>query len=320
MSKNTLNIKENISLADYSTFKIGGPARFFLEVKSQKELQEAEELAKEKKLPIFVLGGGSNVLFSEKGFPGLVIRINFLGKDFPKAPYKIGTKYQIRAGAGEPIRILAAETSKRGLRGLEWAGGIPGTLGGAVRGNAGAFRSEISQSVKNVEIFHESKIKKLTKEECVFGYRTSLFKSIFDKAVIISVELDLEAGEVLESQKQLEGFLRHRQKTQPPEPSVGCIFKNYFFQNPEQIDPRLKALMPENFWEFKKIPAAWLVENANLKGVKIGNAQVSTQHGNFIVNAGGATAQDVIELINKVKETIYNKFGVILEEEVQIVS
>ena len=315
-----MEIQKNVSLAQFTTFKIGGPAKFFVEIKNEEELREAANFGEKNRLPVFILGGGSNLLFPDAGWPGLVIRICFKEVDYPAEPYEQGKKYTVKVGAGVLVVPLAFDLSKRGLRGMEWAGGLPGTIGGAVRGNAGAFRFETSRNVKSVLVFHQGKIKKMLPEECVFGYRTSLFKSFLSDAIILSVELDLEAGNPEESKKELEGYLKHRQESQPPFPSAGCIFKNFTFSDPQEVGEHLKHLMMENFWQYKKVPAAWLIENSGLKGAHVGEAEVSPQHGNFIVNTGNAKAEDILQLIKKVKETVWEKFGVRLEEEVQIVA
>ncbi|KKR49120.1 MAG: UDP-N-acetylenolpyruvoylglucosamine reductase [Candidatus Magasanikbacteria bacterium GW2011_GWC2_40_17] len=312
-------IKENISLAQFTTFKIGGPAKFFTAVFNIQELKEAVAFGEKNKLPIFILGGGSNLLFPDAGWPGLVIKISFIDFILPDPPYELGKKYMIKVGSGESISSVAKKFSQLGLCGLEWAGGLPGTVGGAVRGNAGAFRLDIGQNIKEVDIFYQGKISKMTAEECVFSYRTSLFKSIFSEAIILSCSLELTAGDPAESQKQLQGYLAHRSKSQPNFPSAGCIFKNFTFDKEEEIKEPLKSMMTENFWQFKKVPAAWLVEQAGLKGLCVGGAEVSTLHGNFIVNTNQATTEDILNLIKKIKEIIYQKFGVTLEEEVQIV-
>lgn len=314
-----MKIEQNVILAQFTTFKIGGPAKFFVEVENEEELREAVRFGEKNNLSIFILGGGSNLLFPDSGWPGLVVKISFQGIDYPPEPYEIDKKYLVQVGAGVLVIPLAFELSKRGLRGLEWAGGLPGTVGGAVRGNAGAFRYDIGRNIKSVTIFHQGKVKKLTPEECVFSYRTSLFKSGLADAVILSTELELTAGDAGESKKELEGYLRHRHESQPPYPSAGCIFKNFTFKDPAEINERLKQFMTDNFWQYKKVPASWLIENSGMKGARVGDAEVSIQHGNFIVNIGKAQAGDIMELIKKVKETVWEKFGVRLEEEVQIV-
>lgn len=303
-------IQENIPLAPLTTFKIGGPARFFVETGKAEEIIQAKEWAREQNLPVLIFGGGSNVLINDKGFPGLVIRLI-------KGGWTVNNN-QIFVGASVYMAALAFMASRHGLRGLEWAGGLPGTLGGAIRGNAGAFRFEISQNVKSVEALRGDRIIHLRPEECAFGYRTSYFKNKLKDDIILSAQLELAAGDAKESEKQLQEFLKHRQARQPPHPSAGCIFKNFSFTAAEDI-VALKDMVPAQFLKYKKIPAAWIVEQVGMKGAQVGNAQVSPVHANFIVNTGGAKADDVLTLIRQIKEKVYNKFHIKLEEEAQIV-
>lgn len=305
-----LNIQENIPLAPLTTFKIGGPARFFVETGKAEEIIQAKQWAREKNLPILIFGGGSNVLINDDGFSGLVIRLI-------KGGWAINGS-QIEAGASVYMVALALMASRRGLRGLEWAGGLPGTFGGAIRGNAGAFRFEISQNVKSVEVLCEEQVIYLKPEECGFDYRTSYFKNKLKDDIILSAKLELAAGDVKESEKQLREFLTHRAAHQPPHPSAGCIFKNFSFTDATDI-AALKEIVPMEFLEYKKIPAAWLVEQAEMKGAQVGEARVSPEHANFIINLGGAKAVDVLTLIRQIKEKVYNKFNIKLEEEAQIV-
>jgi UDP-N-acetylmuramate dehydrogenase len=305
-----LNIQENIPLAPLTTFKIGGPAKFFVEVGAAGEIIQAKKFAREKNLPILIFGGGSNILVSDKGFPGLVIRII-------KGGWTINGN-QISVGTSVYMVALAFMASHCGLRGLEWAGGLPGTLGGAIRGNAGAFRFEISQNVKSVEVLRNDQIIQLRPEECGFGYRTSWFKNKLKDDIILSARLELANGGAKESEKQLQEFLIHRQAHQPPHPSAGCIFKNFSFTDVVSI-AEIKDIVPAEFLKYKKIPAAWIVEQAGMKGAQVGQAQVSTIHANFIVNLGGAKTTEILTLIRQIKEKVYNKFHIKLEEEVQII-
>lgn len=303
-------IKENIPLAPLTTFKIGGPARFFVEVNKAEEIIQVKKWAREKNLPILIFGGGSNVLISDEGFSGLVIRII-------KGGWTVSGN-QIEAGASVYMSALALMASRRGLRGLEWAGGLPGTLGGAIRGNAGAFRFEISQNVKSMEILRGDRIIHLRPEECGFGYRASLFKNKLKDDIILSARLELVKGDAKESEKQLQDFLIHRQAHQPPHSSAGCIFKNFSFTDEADI-AEIKNIVPVEFLKYKKIPAAWLVEQAGMKGAQVGQAQVSTIHANFIVNLDGAKSAEILALIRQIKEKVYNKFHIKLEEEAQII-
>jgi len=315
----SLKIKKNISLSGFTSFKIGGPAKYFVEVRVKEDLKEAYNWGEKHREKIFILGGGTNLLFLDSGFNGLVIKISFSDFIFPEVDYEYGKKYAIRIGSGVSMFFLARETVKKGLKGLEWAGGLPGTLGGAISGNAGAFRFDMAQVVKSVEIFQGGNFRTISKEECVFAYRASLFRSILSNAVIISAELEMEAGNKEEAKKEMEGYLKHRMKSQPLQPSAGCVFKNFLFEKEENLNPRLKEALIDNFRQYKKAPAAWLIENSGLKGAKIGDAIISNEHCNFIVNTKQATAKDVLALIKKVKEEVYQKFGVDLKEEVQIV-
>lgn len=316
-----MKIRENIPLAPLTTFKIGGPARFFVIATHSDDLKAAFNWAKEKNIPILILGGGSNLLVPDEGWQGLAIRLAIGGWNFNQLPkYLIlNTKYSIQVGAGVYMIPLAIEATRRGLTGLEWAGGLPGTLGGAIRGNAGSFRFEIGQSVKSVEIMRQNQIIKLDPKECGFGYRTSLFKKEYKNDIILSAELELAASDPALCQKQLKDFLAHRHKSQPPWPSAGCVFKNFCFANEHELNKGLHELLPSEFIKYKKIPAGWLVEQVEMKGARVGGAQVSPRHANFIVNVGRATALDILTLIGQIKEKVYNKFQIELEEETQII-
>lgn len=315
-----MDIQQNVSLAQFTTFEIGGPAKFFVEVRNPEDLKEAYEFGKENDLSVFILGGGSNLLFPDNGWDGLVIKISFLDLVLPTNELIIGQKYIVEVGAGVPMKLLAGKITALGLSGLEWAGGLPGSVGGAVRGNAGAFRFETKDVVKSVEALVDGERKTLTKEECEFSYRTSIFKTKLRTTVIIKINLELPAGDALTAQKQFDDYLKHRDESQPPYPSVGCVFKNYYFNNVSDLAPDLQKVVPENYIGYKKLPAAWILEQAGLKGAKVGGAEISTLHGNFIINKNGASAMDVLQLIVLIKRTVKEKFGIELEEEVQIVS
>ena len=316
-----LNIQENIPLAPYTTFKIGGPARFFCEAKSEEEILEALEFAQEKKLPFFVLGGGSNVLVSDKGFDGLVIKIS---KFPPTGDHPQGDKIKdtkIDCDAGCSLSKIVSESVKAGLTGLEWAAGIPGTVGGAVRGNAGAYGGTMADSVKSVRALEISNFKN---EDCGFDYRDSIFKHN-QNFIILSVELKLKKGDKAESEKKIKEILAKRKEKQPMEfPSPGS-----FFKNPRLIGGQAVVKNKDLIKQFEtdtgqkirddKIPAPWIIEEAGLKGKKIGGAMVSEKHANFIVNTGNATAENVIMLAAIIKTKVRNKFGIQLQEEVQLV-
>jgi UDP-N-acetylmuramate dehydrogenase len=310
MSSN-LNIQQDVILAPYTTYKIGGPAKFFVVVTNQTELAEAVKWGKEKKLPIFILGGGSNLLISDAGWPGLVIKLSISGLEFKGET--------VTVGSGVSMVSLAQEAAARSLSGLEWVASLPGTIGGAIRGNAGAFRFDIGQAVKSVTVWHDEKIAEMTKDECAFGYRNSIFKQANKNDIILSAVLELKAGDKEEIKKQLAGYISHRTQNLPIEPSAGCVFKNVMLTDETQIPDGLKQILPMEYIKYKKIPTAWLIEQAGLKGAKVGGAEVSGLHANFILNTHGATAKDVLELIRQIKEKVYNKFNINLSEEIQII-
>lgn len=311
-----LNIQENVPLSGLTTFKIGGPARFLFTATKAEEVAPAMAWAKEKNLPVLILGGGSNLLVSDQGWPGLVLRLTIGGWDFQ--PQADG-RWLAKVGSGVYMVALAHAACNQGLSGLEWVGSLPGTLGGAVRGNAGAFRAEIGEGVHSVLIWHEGKELRLSREECAFGYRDSVFKNKYRDAIILSVELKLKGGDKIATKQLFDEKVSHRLVHLPKEPSAGCIFKNLFFQNPEELKPEVRANLPPEYLAYKKIPAAWLIEQAGLKGAAVGGACVSPLHANFIVNTGGATAKDVLALIAFIKQKVAEKFNINLEEEVQII-
>jgi len=306
-----MEIKKNVNLKNYSTFKIGGKAKYFVIAKNEDEIKKAILWAKKKKIPFFILGGGSNVLFSDEGFKGLVIKLR-------------NTKYQIRntkvtAEVGVPLQKLVAETAKKGLSGLENLAGIPGTLGGAIFGNAGAFGREIGDLVEEVKILKiencKLQIAKLKKKDCKFGYRDSIFKKR-KNWIILEATLKLKKGNKKEIEEKIKEILRLRKEKQPLEfPCAGSVFKNVPVKNlPKKIKEKFKDKIKNGF-----LPAGVLIDQAGFKGYQIGKAKVSEKHANFIVNLGKAKAKDVLSLIKTIKKKIKRKFGVKLEPEIQLI-
>jgi len=280
-----MKFKRNVLLKNYTTFKIGGPAKYFYIAKNKTDLIEAIKKAKKLKLPFFILGGGSNLLVSDKGYNGLVIKF------------------------GRPL-------SRYVSKGSEWAAGIPGTVQGAVCGNAGAFGKSMKDVVESVEVFdaETGKVKIFKNKDCRFSYRNSIFRKK-KNLIILSVKIKLKKVDV----KKIKQYLNYKKQTQPLNfPSAGSVFKNF--------TPRRKEFSgagPKRFAEldkFKKngvIPAAYLIDKCGLKGKKIGNVKISEKHGNFIVNLGWGKAKDVIKLIKLAKKKVKKKFKVSLEEEIR---
>ncbi len=309
-------IQTNIPLKKYSNFKIGGPASYFLEFKSEDDLKKGliEWRQLKKDLPIFILGGGTNILFSDEGFDGLVIKdsINFIKRegDF------------ISVGSGTLVDSFVAFCEQNSLTGLEWAGGLPGTVGGGIRGNAGAFLGEMEDNlVEVVSIDIDTlKIKKRNHKECSFGYRQSVFKSGDGKnEIILSVKYKLKKGNKEEIKEKTQEKIDYRIDRHPLDlPSIGSTFKNLDVEvvSRKVLEEFKDSIKPD---PFPVIPVAKLLVALNFKGKEIGGAKFSEKHPNFIVNFKNAKAKDVVSLIELAKKEVKDKYGIILEEEIMIV-
>lgn len=303
-------IEEKVSLIDFTTFRLGGPARFWVEIKTKQDLEEALQFAQKEKIPWFILGGGSNLLVSDQGFDGLIIKMNNQESQIQ------GTK--IITGSGLFLAEAVSLANRNNLAGLEWAIGIPGTVGGAIFGNAGAFGSTMGDNIEKVEVLDVTQEKFLWKDcscgDCQFDYRTSIFKQK-KEWIIFSVVISLTLGQREEISAKIKKIAQSRSGTLPLGSSAGSFFKNPIVKN-------LKVLA-----EFEKdqgvksrggkVPAGWLIDQLDLRGKKIGGAMVSPKHSNFIVNIGNARTEDVIILASLIKQKVRNHFGVQLEEEVQ---
>lgn len=309
--------QENVSLAGHTTFRIGGPARHFVVAGSVEELLAAVEYARAKSWPFFLLGGGSNLLVSDKGFPGLVIKNKNEEMEIKNVPAgQDGEKLAVACGAGTVFGRVIMETVRLGYSGAEWGFGIPGTVGGAICGNAGRLGQAIAQIVENVTVLDgDLRTRTLSKDDCGFGYRESRFKKTGE--IILSATLLFEKKEpsavdtVLEEAKAV---VRHS----PPFPSAGCVFKNYNIQG--QSDELLKG-HPELVQRVRggKLGVGFLIEQCGLKGRQIGGASIWEGHANYMVNTGGAKAADVVALISLVKESVKARYGIELEEEIRYV-
>ncbi|MFA5431780.1 MAG: UDP-N-acetylmuramate dehydrogenase [Candidatus Paceibacterota bacterium] len=313
-------LENNILLKNYSTFKIGGPAKYFLRTSDKKELKKIIERAKQENIKFLVIGAGSNILFSDNGFDGLVIVYkadNLLRENLNIEKRENKDNVIIKVDASIPFSFLISEL--KNLSGLEWGIGIPGTLGGAINGNAGAFNESISDCIESVNVIDVSSgdiiEKKMNSRDCLFGYRSSIFKGNSD-LLIVSVELKLFKDKEEDIKKRILDNVSKRMVKQPKGFSIGSIFKNYYGSIEEKIIinyPHLKS-----FNEKKIIPAGLLIELCNLKGKQIGDAKISDEHANFIINLKNSTSSDVIDLINLVKKTVKENFLIELEEEIKI--
>lgn len=310
-----LKIKNNELLKNHSTFRIGGLAKYFVMSKSPDEVMEAIKWAEEKLINFKVIGGGSNVLFSDDGYDGLIIKyfssqVEFNGEN-------------IDCPAGAILASLMNNSLSRSLIGLEWATGIPGTIGGAIHNNCGAYGGEISDCVLTVKVLRDGKIIELPNSDCNFGYRQSVFKTQANQDIILSATLKLKsatAEELSAAKEKRRQNLVDRLSKASEGPSAGSTFRNLTFTQ-EEIDlvkedhPKL----PDQYIAWKKIPCAWLIDQCGLKGKKIGGAMVSERHAGKITNVGGATAKDVIMLISIIKQKVRGKFGLQLMEEIEYI-
>lgn len=319
--------QENITLSKFSHYKIGGVARFFFEAKEAKDVRWAIKEAKAHKLPVFILAGGTNLLISDDGFDGLVLRPDIQG-------IKI-TGNTVTVGAGVSMADLVKDTAGRALSGLEWAGGLPGTFGGAVRGNAGCFGGEIKDSIVSVRSFDTKKMKFVERsvKACGFGYRQSIFKKKNGSEIIISAKLKLIKGDKKAIAKAIKEKINYRKERHPLEhPNVGSIFKNVALHTLHKkksdtyknaLRDAMIALRGSRFSiktdPFPVISAAKLISETGLRGVSFGGAMISPKHPNFIVNVLGAGSSDVKNLITLAKAEVHKKFGIDLEEEVQMI-
>jgi len=311
-------IRQNVSLKDYSNYKIGGPAAYFLEISTKEELTEGlkewkklSSLFPEDKQKIFVLGKGTNILISDKGFNGLVIHNNIFGIE--------RKENDLIVGAGVLVSQILSFCIENQLSGLEWAGGLPGTIGGAVRGNAGAFGGEVKDRVKEVVSLDLNilKEKKRANLECLFDYRYSVFKSDQGKnEIILSVALRLQTGDGEAIRKSIQEKIDYRNTKHPMEyPNIGSTFKNVKVESvPENWKKELAQYVKRD--PFPVFPSAKLLFLANVKGKKTGDAMISDKHPNFIVNLGNATSSDVRTLISFAKNAVKEKFNIELEEEI----
>lgn len=308
-----MEIRENMPLKEYSYFKIGGNAKYFCIIKSIKDLSEALNFSKKNNLEIFVLGNGSNILISDTGFNGLVIKneIKFI------ETIEDGNNWLLEVGSGVLLPELLDFCLKKSISGLEKLFGIPATIGGMIYENAGAHGCSISDLTEKVRILNleKNKIEELAKEQLGFGYRTSIFHKKH-KYIILSVFLRLTKDENPKIKQRILEVTQIRMQNQPLNyPSAGSIFKNISvskFSN--DILAKEALVISKNM-----VSSGYLIEKMNLKGETIGDAQISEKHAGFIINLGNACAEDVKSLINLIKQKALKRFGIEMEEEIEYV-
>jgi UDP-N-acetylmuramate dehydrogenase len=289
---NFSDFEKNKPLSELSTFRIGGEAEYFIEIREIPTLIEVLTFCKVEGIHVHVIGKGSNSLFPDQGLKGVVISNKL---DFIERQNEI-----FRVGSGYSFSLLGVQTARQGYAGLEFASGIPASVGGAVYMNAGANGFETQDKLYSVEYLSDDlSLKTYLKEDITFSYRHSSFQNM--QGIILAATFQL-TSDAQAREKQLS-IINYRKNTQPyHEPSVGCIFQN-----------------PGVCLEGRCLSAGALIEQAGLKGVSVGKVKVSEMHANFIVNMGGGKASDVLALIALVKEKVFNSFGIMLQEEVRVV-
>ena len=282
-------------MSRHTTFRIGGPADLFVEAASADNLRDIVLTARQQHVRYFVLGGGSNILVSDAGIRGLVI----LNK---AREIEFGT-LKVECESGVILPTLARECIERGLAGLEWAIGVPGTVGGAVVGNAGAHGSDVAHTLVSASILDsDGNVRDWSAQELQFGYRTSVLKSAIRhptsdlSPAVLAAEFELKQSTREECEAHAAEYTEKRKRTQPPGATIGSMFKN----------------PPGDY-------AGRLIEAAGLKGARAGNAEISNIHANFFVNLGEASAADIYSLINLAREKVQAMFGIELEPEIQLI-
>lgn len=282
---------QNVSLKDYTTYKVGGNCKFMFFPKSIDGLISVLKLCKREKIKHMVLGGGSNVLFSDREYQGIIIKLD----SFKNIEL---TRNKIRVGAGYSLMKLSLFAAKKGLTGLEFAGGIPGTVGGSVYMNAGAYKSDMGYIVKEVKVLtNDYEVITLVNKECDFHYRSSIFQKRKDY-LILEVTIALKKGDKKLIDEVMKDRRERRIATQPLEyPSAGSVFRN-----------------PEGMFAGK------MIEDLGLKGLTKGGAQISTKHANFIINLGNAKSRDIVDLITIARDAVYENYHVELRVEQELVN
>jgi UDP-N-acetylmuramate dehydrogenase len=299
-------VKRNESMAKHTTFKIGGQVPYFVSIRETEKLAECLKFLDASGTEYFIVGGGSNMLVRDEELPEVAVHI-------ATRTHRVDGEMLV-ADAGCPTADIAQASIAAGLTGFEWGIGVPGTVGGAVRGNAGAMGSEMKDTVASVEAYRDGEIIEFPVADCAFGYRDSVFKR--GGGVVLRATLRLRAGDTADGRRKAMEHLQYRARTQPlGRGSAGCIFKNVSL--PLASPPAIP--IPDQFLSLGRISAGWLVEQSGMKGERVGGASVSVQHGNFIVREKDARAADVIALIARVKEKVYDTTGIHLEEEIHII-
>ena len=301
-----LSILKNVPLARYTRFEVGGPARILADAANEAALIEVLSAINESGEQYAIIGGGTNLVAGDQGYPGVVVRYTNAALEFA------GDTMQVAAGA--VLQDLVDASIAHGLKGLETMTGIPGWVGGAVYGNAGAYGHSIQERVTGVRFLERGCVREISNADCEFAYRESRFKRSKDW-VILSVTLRLESADAEELRVAADGILKIRNEKYPPTMRcAGSIFKNLLWR---ELPEAVRAQVPAAVVREGKVPSAYFLEQAGAKGMRQGRVRVADYHANLIYNEGGGTAQEVVELITELKHRVHDRCGMDLEEEVQ---
>jgi UDP-N-acetylmuramate dehydrogenase len=303
-----LTVSADTPLAPYTRFGIGGPADVYAETASVEAFMSALSVTRASRIPTMIIGGGTNLIVSDSGYRGIVLRY--------RGDRLLAANGRVIADAGGTLQELVDFTIARGFAGLETLSGIPGSVGAAIYGNAGAYGHSISERVVHVRFFDGATVRVFENEECRFAYRESIFKQR-KEWIVFSAELHLDYADADTLRKTADEILRVRNEKFPVTMKcAGSIFKNLLLRD---LPPDLAAQVPASAVREGKIPAAWFLEQVGAKGMERGDIRVATYHANLIYNAGAGTAADLVALIRDLKQEVRVRFGLDLEEEVQYV-
>jgi len=303
-----VSLRRDVPLSEHTRFGIGGPADFYVQTSSPASFAQALAIVRSSGLDWVVIGGGTNLIVSDEGFRGVCLKLT---SDRISAD-----GLTVEAESGAVLQNLVDFTVDRGMAGLHTMTGIPGSVGAAVYGNAGAYGHSIQERVRRVRFLDGETVREFANAECRFHYRESIFKRN-KQWIIISTTLEMEPGDAAELRKTADGILAVRNRKYPPTMRcAGSIFKNFLLA---ELPPAVAAEIPAKAIIEGKVPSAWFLEQVGAKGMKRGGIEVADYRANLIYNAGGGTARDLVAIVTELKDRIRRRWDISLEEEVQYV-
>jgi UDP-N-acetylmuramate dehydrogenase len=303
-----ITLLRDVPLSEYTRFGIGGPADFYIETADPSVFAQALYIVRDSGMKWVVIGGGTNLIAADEGFRGVCLRLT--------SDKIVADGLHVEVESGASLQALVDFTVQRGWKGLETMTGIPGSVGAAVYGNAGAYGHSIQERVRQVRFVAGEMVREFTNAECEFQYRESIFKRNKDW-IIISTELSMEAGDATVLKATADRILTTRNRKYPPAMRcAGSIFKNFLLNG---LPANVVAEIPATVIIEGKVPSAWFLEQVGAKGMKQGGIEVADYHANLIYNSGGGTARDLVQIVNELKDRVCRRWGIPLEEEVQYV-